>query len=598
MPDNLQNARILVVDDDAVIRQVLVAALKRGKYTNVVTANDGLAAQKLLPGGGFDLVITDISMPGLDGLALMRWALESCPGPIWIILSAGVTFDNAVKTVKLGAFDFIAKPLAEFDSLLVAVRNALRQKQLLVDQSRLTEELAGHVTRLEQALQLLTAQAETIRQDLQRAELIQRALLPDRPPALGRFAFNALYRPSQKVGGDLYDVLPIDETRCAFYIADAAGHGISAAMVAVLFKLRLVVRDARTGAVRPPAESLAAVNARLFHECVAPGLFLTAALCLLDHATGELTVASGGHPPLLLQRAGGALETISRTGPALGLAARQEFGTFTTRLAAGDRLLLYTDGLTDPRGGAAELTPAEMGALLAAPADTPQARLERLAAEVYRRTGSPQLEDDLTLVLLSEGTDGSAVDNRAAVAAAASPVSADSADPVAPAPTAHVSFARRDDATFFRLAGRCVWTQAAALREACATELADGHAVILDLEGCDYMDSTMLGTLHELAGSAAAAGRTLVLQRLSPDLRKVADELCLQRVLELVAAEARALPADFTPLAALPASAERNRERMLAAHEVLAALGEDNCAKFAGVIEELRRKIAAIPQRS
>jgi serine phosphatase RsbU (regulator of sigma subunit)/anti-anti-sigma regulatory factor len=592
MSDAPQNTRILVVDDDAVIRTVLVAALKRGGYPNVETASGGRAAQQLLRTGGFDLVITDISMPDLDGLALMRWALETVPGPAWMILSGDTTFQNAVAAVKLGAFDYISKPLTEFDSFLVSVRNALRQRQLLADQALLTQELASQVTRMEQALHLLSTQAEIIRLDLQRAELIQRALLPDRPPRLGRFAFNALYRASHKVGGDLYDVLPIDERTYAFYVADAAGHGISAAMVAVLFKLSLVVHDEKTGAPVSPAQVLAAVNARVFRECAAPGLFITAALCVLDIETGELTVASGGHTPLLLQRAGHELEYIPRTGPALGLAGDQTYGTFTTRLGTGDRLLLYTDGLTDPRTNAREFSLIELGALLAAPADSPQARLNRLAAEVYRRTGTSLLEDDLTLVLISDGAFDSAVDNGAAL-----PGATWGKTPAEGSSSAGAFMARRSETAFFRLTGRCVWSQAGAFHEACSAELAEGRTVVVDLDGCDYMDSTFLGTLHELATASGTRG-VLVLQRMSSDLRRLCEELCLQRVLQLVAVEARPLPADFSPLHPLPLSSDRGRERMLAAHEVLATLHEDNQARFSGVIEELRRTRPAARESS
>lgn len=581
--------RILIVDDDPTIRAILVAALRRGDYTAVQVASGGVAAQEILKAGGVDLVITDISMPDLDGLALMRWGLETCPGPAWIILSGEATFKNAAQAVKLGAFDFIAKPLTDPDSFLVSVRNALRQKQLLADQARLRDELADQVATLEHSLDLLSAQAQIIQLDLHRAELIQRALLPDQPPKLGRFAFNALYRPSHEVGGDLYDVLPVDDRRWAFYVADAAGHGISAAMVAVLFKLSLLVRDGRTGAPIPPAVSLAAVNARLFHQCAAPGLFITAALCVLDVASGELAVASGGHTPLLLQRASGETELISRTGPALGLVEREAFGTFATRLGPGDRLLLYTDGLTDPHQTSRGLSLPELDALLATPADRPQARLDRLAAEAFRRAGAPVLEDDLTLVLVSEGMTGSELDHGVPrPPAALREVSARSAD----TGMAGNVIAHQGDVTFLGLAERCIWTQVAAFHDVCATELQSGRSVVVDLNACEYMDSTFLGTLHELATMSGGSSGELTLQRMSPALRKLCDELGLTRVLGLVAAVARPLPADFTPLALLPASSGRARERMLAAHELLAALSDDNRQRFSGVIEELHRSRA------
>jgi CheY-like chemotaxis protein len=353
--DDTSEGRILVVDDDPVICQVLSKLLQRGGYKSVETARDAECAQAVLRRGGINVVITDIRMPGTDGLSLMQWALVNCPGPAWIVLSGRATFDDAVKAVKIGAFDFISKPIVEMESFLVSVRNALWQRRLLAEQSRLqTElerrnaELRQRVGQLEEAFNLLTEQSEIISQDLVRAELVQRALLPQRVPELGAFTFDAYYRPSHKVGGDIYDVVRVDDDHAAFYVADAAGHGVSAAMVAVLFKLRLRLYDVGAGAVLPPDRVLSEVNRAILRECSAPGLFLTAALCLLNIKTGELQVASGGHPPLLLRRASGKIETIVKTGPALGLEEDAAFTVWSTNLNSGDRLLLYTDGITDP----------------------------------------------------------------------------------------------------------------------------------------------------------------------------------------------------------------------------------------------------------
>jgi DNA-binding NtrC family response regulator len=123
-PDNSSEGRILIVDDDPVICQVLSKILQRGGYRFVETARDAECAQAVLRRGGFGVVITDIRMPGTDGFTLMQWALVNCPGPAWIVLSGRATFDDAVKAVKLGAFDFISKPIVEMESFHVSVRNA------------------------------------------------------------------------------------------------------------------------------------------------------------------------------------------------------------------------------------------------------------------------------------------------------------------------------------------------------------------------------------------------------------------------------------------------------------------------------------------
>jgi len=111
------------------------------------------------------------------------------------------------------------------------------------------------VQKLEEACHLLCAQANVIHEDLHRAELIQRALLPQTLPGLKGFSINSIYRPCENVGGDTYDVTRVNDDHLALCIADAAGHGVSAAMLAVLFKNRLRWLDDTTGQPFEPAMS-------------------------------------------------------------------------------------------------------------------------------------------------------------------------------------------------------------------------------------------------------------------------------------------------------------------------------------------------------
>ncbi len=152
---------------------------------------------------------------------------------------------------------------------------------------------------------MLCEQAGIIESGLRRAELIQRALLPHVAPAVVGLAVDAVYRPSLNVGGDLYDVVAIGPNHLAAYIADAAGHGVSAAMLAVLFKHRLAMMDHE---YRPnaPAEALSMLNTAIRAECSAPGLFVTAAYCLLDTQSREIVIASAGPSPPGPPRAAGA----------------------------------------------------------------------------------------------------------------------------------------------------------------------------------------------------------------------------------------------------------------------------------------------------
>ncbi|MHC4434834.1 MAG: PP2C family protein-serine/threonine phosphatase, partial [Planctomycetota bacterium] len=344
--------RLLVVDDDIVIRTLVVRGLRDAGFSEIHEAEDGLAAKEYLTGHTVDVVVTDVIMPRLDGLELIRWAKQHYPEIVWIIFSGLDTFDAAVEAIHLGAFDFLAKP-PNLKELEISLRNALAHRQLVEEKEALHRSLEQRVLQLEGLCRILGDQAEQISQDLRRAEIIQGALLPQVPAAMRGLSVHSLYRPGHFVGGDLYDVIAVDEDKIAIYVADASGHGVSAAMLSVLFKQRLP-KITVPGAAINPAFVLAKINDELFRDVAAPGMFVTAVYCLIDTGQATVDIASAGHPPVHLVRAGGKVSLIERTGPALGLHADAAFKETHIDLQPGDRLFLCSDGLTDPASDAAE----------------------------------------------------------------------------------------------------------------------------------------------------------------------------------------------------------------------------------------------------
>ncbi|MBV9945448.1 MAG: SpoIIE family protein phosphatase, partial [Myxococcales bacterium] len=348
-PDS-SSGRLLIVDDDPAVLQTHVRVLS--EYAPL-RAEDGLAARNLLGERPVDVVVCDLAMPRLGGLDLMRWAREHCPRPLWIIVSAQETFDAATQALKLGAFDFIAKPVSPVQ-LRTAVANAFRHQKLLDERAALVRglrennaKLKDSLAELEAAYQVLREQRSMLDQDLRRAERIMRALLPQSLPALETMQLNVGYRPSNVIGGDLYGASLVGPRHLAVYVADAAGHGVSAALLAVLFKQRLRLEGA-DGGPRSPVEVLDELNRHLLDECRASGLFVTVVLAQVDTGSGVTTIASAGHPPLLVVRAEAPerAETVENTGPALGLTENASFEERRVALRPGDRLFLYSDGLT------------------------------------------------------------------------------------------------------------------------------------------------------------------------------------------------------------------------------------------------------------
>jgi serine phosphatase RsbU (regulator of sigma subunit)/anti-anti-sigma regulatory factor len=591
MSEQEKRERILVVDDESSVRMVLTTALRRSGDYQVFDAADGLAAQEVLQEQEVDLVITDLAMPRMDGLALMQWAQTNCPRPMWIILSGRATFEDAVRAVRLGAFDLITKPLVILDSLMVTVRNALRQRSLVEEQARLhedieqrNEQLNKQVVQLKDACRLLCDQARTISDDLRRAELIQRALLPRSAPAAEHYSIDAIYRPSQKVGGDLYDVARLDNRYIGAYIADAAGHGVSAAMLAVLFKHRLHLRDEQTGEPIPPADALGEANLTILDECLAPGLFVTAAYCLLDTQTNELTVASAGHPPLLLHRASGEMEMIFHTGPALGLTPGASFAQVTKKINEGDRLLLYTDGLCECCTGPSSVCDFVSGQLSDASL-VGQSLLHALLDKAAEARDGASQEDDITMLLLTARKLPSQLDN-----GQAAPVQA-SAAPLAVPTRGQLLLGHSDGQAFIAVKGRGTWVQGTAFHDACQAEIEEHRPLTIDLALCDYLDSTFLGTLQEAVDHADQAGVTVRIQGLLPEVIHLLDELGMAQVLEHAAKESQPLPGRMNPVAASVENERISRQRMLEAHEALASLNDKNRDEFYRLIEGIRSEI-------
>jgi sigma-B regulation protein RsbU (phosphoserine phosphatase) len=204
-----RGATFLVVDDDPMVRKLVSRGLEPLEPEAILEVEDGLAAQEVLKGRKVDVVVTDVLMPNMDGRELMKWAQEHCPGPLWIVLSGLETFDAAIDALHLGAFDFLPKP-PEVQRVQVAVRNALDQIELVRERERLyhqversNDRLAEKVNQLENVCRMLEDQAEVIQADLDRAEVIQRALLPQEPPEIDGWCVDSLYRPGSSVGGDL-----------------------------------------------------------------------------------------------------------------------------------------------------------------------------------------------------------------------------------------------------------------------------------------------------------------------------------------------------------------------------------------------------------
>ncbi len=579
---------VLIVDDDPAIRRMLGNILRSEQPYSIVEAEDGCTAKALLLERRFDVVITDLNMPkGMSGLDLMEWAKEGDPDGVWIILSGYASFETAVRAIHLGAFDFIAKPLPSPAALKITVRNALDKRQWLLEREHLNNELEEtnsqlrhQVEKLETACHLLGEQAENIADDLGRAARIQHALLPQVPPNVPGISVSALYRPSQAVGGDLYDVFPLDSNRVAFMIADAAGHGISAAMLAVLVRMHLR-RLSKAEEVPQPHQIMQELSELLVEECESSGLFVTAAYGVIDTENQNITFASAGHPPLIIRRNNGKAEMLYHTGPALGLSRGATYAESCVPFQNGDQLLCYTDGLYDDWPNASETNNEIILNLLDDSSSSLSEALNALLHDSCLRRDGKNSNDDVTLLMLAACEGPSELDNH-------TPAQSDKPRNELPSLSASILRGSDEQGTMLCVQGKGDWTHCTALHEQAESEIHEGTPLTIDLSCCTYLDSTFLGTLHEIVSHADEHGTSVVIQGLIPHLHSYFGELGMNQVLEHVREHPRTLPVHMTPLSSNAETSQVNRNRLLKAHQALSTISEENREQFLRLIASLK----------
>ena len=591
---NQPSSSILIVDDDPAILRVLIRMLGKEQAFEIETAESARTAREILGRRRFDLVISDLSMPDEDGISLMQWANQHHPGTSWIVLTGHGTLQAAVRALQLGAFDFIAKPVNK-TLLQSSIHSALEQRRLRDERDRLhaqleesNKRLRHNVEELEEACALLEEQSQLLQADLRRAALIQRALLPQTPPQTPGLTIHAVYRLSQTVGGDLYDVVRLDRRHVVVLIADAAGHGLSAAMLAVLFRSRLAMVDADLHEPARPSAVLELANRTLLQGFTPQGLFLTAAYCLVDTAEAKVSIASAGHPPLILQRGSGALERLFHTGPALGLYPDARFTEQELHLQPGDRLMLHTDGLYDRfgsdgiSGGEQVIRSLQEHCPQRDPSDA--GWLRALAGVNAPGHDDVLLRDDITLLSVCAAQGSSTFDNGEppTVPIAASPVTDHGCEIMVGADAQRLTLSLR---------GRASWMYSGALHDACLDAIDRAKAITVDLTLCQHLDSTLLGTLHELATRAYDAKLEFRLQGVSPPVEALFAELGMDRMLDHMVRITLPLPRQMTTLTPTDSDSHARWLRILKAHESLAALNDRNHREFDPLLQILRKEV-------
>ncbi len=392
---------ILVVEDDALSRRLLSRTLERWGHT-VSAAADGDSAWALLHQEPVHLVLSDWVMPRMTGIDLCR-RLRAAQFPSYIyfiLLTSKAKKDDLIEGLAAGANDFIVKPFHEGE-----LRARIQAGERIV---KLEHELQARNRELSQAY-------DTIRQDLQAASQMQRALLPSTAVAIPGLQCAWLFVPHTFVAGDIFNFHQLDDTHVAFYMIDVAGHGVAAAMQSVTLSrmlsplpqhdslLKRYVPDPPHYEISSPAMVVGNLNER-FQDDHDVLHYFTMLYGIVDFATNRVQLTQAGHPSPLHQR-GASITTIGSGGFPVGMLPGVEYECEVFDFQPGDRLILYSDGISEcGNADGVQFSSDRLAGLLRDRAGVPlQDTVKDLEHALHQWRGADAFDDDVTLLALERG---------------------------------------------------------------------------------------------------------------------------------------------------------------------------------------------------
>ena len=374
--------RLLVVDDLEMNRDLLVRRVRRLGHEADVAVNGRDALEKLRA-GSWDLVLLDITMPEMDGYDTLHH-IKTDPllahTPV-VMVSAIDETDSVVRCLELGADDYLTKP---FNPIILQARiESSLAKKRLADQRRLV-------------LQALSREMDI-------GQRIQQGFLPDSMPTLAGWDLAGRCTPARRVSGDFFDAFLLPSGRLALVVADVCDKGVGAALYMALFRTLLRAMSCHVGAAESPPETLtrtmAFTNDYIATVHAAENMFATVFFAILDPASGHLDYVNAGHDaPMLRRRSGAEVARLEPSGAALGLWEGNRCPVQATRLAPGDSLFAFTDGVTEAVGATGPFGEAALLALIAADSAQASGVLTSVQARLASHVGDFDQHDDVTML--------------------------------------------------------------------------------------------------------------------------------------------------------------------------------------------------------
>lgn len=340
----------MLVEDSPTERMRLGMILEQFGY-QVALAGNGEEALRMIADMPVDMVVSDWRMPVMNGLSLCRHLHRSqgTKAPYFILITASEDRTSMIEGMDAGADDFLHKP---FNREAFRVRVQAGGRIL-----RLRRQLEERNQRMLHALQRETAAAERLQSDLRAAANMQRDLLPAGGTPAPGWGVATLFQPAAVVAGDWYNYFPVGEHHLGFYHLDVAGHGVPAAMLSFTLArfltptsegASLLLNDPDGGAtdLTEPGAVVRELNRR-FQGMDENAQYFTMIYGIIDLRDGRGSLCQAGHPHPLLLHTNGSVTPLGNGGFPVGVFAQADYESTPFQLQPGERLLIYSDGITD-----------------------------------------------------------------------------------------------------------------------------------------------------------------------------------------------------------------------------------------------------------
>ncbi|GIU32199.1 hypothetical protein TUM4433_24850 [Shewanella schlegeliana] len=390
---------ILLVEDNKVMQLLMTKMLSSRGY-RVISAFNGIdALAQLDKHPSIQLVLSDWMMPGLNGIELCYRLKSPEYGRyiFFVLLSGRDDKESIVEGINAGADDFVAKDtnINELDARLKAgLRNLELHNQLITKNIELDRAYA------------------TMKEDLESANLLIRRMLPSQTSFQG-VELHYTHIPSAQIGGDMLGCMQLDEDHIAIYLFDVSGHGVTSALMSFAIQQSISSNSASNSNVkrkketdpfyslRDPSEVLARLN-RSYINQDDNNLYFTMVYAVLNTKSGLLNYAFAGHPPMIwLQKQQQQCLFIQQESFVVGMFDFADFQTEQVQLNCGDRIFLYSDGITEAESSDnQQFSEQGLKQLVQDLADQPAAKQTDTIVETLKSwSGTAQFNDDISLLV-------------------------------------------------------------------------------------------------------------------------------------------------------------------------------------------------------